>query len=102
MLPTVLWRRRFAGLDRVGKEHCVWNEDTMAGGRADDGGRGLNVFNPSFEACHRDHVAQFKRFVHQQENSREKIPQNIPEGKADRHAGNDAVQNSVGAAPCVR
>ena len=48
----------------------------------------LNVMDIAFDADDADQVSQFKWFLQQEQNAREKILQNISECKPDRNRSN--------------
>jgi hypothetical protein len=72
--------------DGIGEENRVGNYDSLARGGSDHGGACLDIFDFSFEAGDIYPVADLKGLLHQDQDSGEKILQNILKGEANRYA----------------
>jgi hypothetical protein len=77
---------RLAHHDGVGEENRVGNYDSLARGRSDHRGPCLDIFDFSFKSSDIYPVADLKGFLHQDQDSGEKILQNILKGEANRYA----------------
>jgi hypothetical protein len=84
--------------DGIGEENRVGNYDSLARGGSDHGGACLDIFDFSFEAGDIYPVADLKGFLHQDQDSGEKILQDILKGEANRYATDAKHFDEVGGA----
>jgi len=82
--------------NRVGEDDGVRNNDLASLLGGDDGCARLNVVDRALDAGHTDEIADAKRFLQKQQDSGQKILQDVLEGEADGDAADTKDLDQVG------